>query len=186
MPTTAKCRTAGMLAPPRTCVYSLSVMTNEERKEVVRELLGKGQTLSQILDYLHKEKNDAITYMDLRLLLSEMPDARLPEKEIRKTVPPPESLPSLGAPKDSGAAAAGGDTQIGGGKLSISVDQTPAPGTVLSGYARFASGAKAHWFLDEMGRLGLEPELGSGKATPKDMQEFSTELRRMLQQTGGM
>ena len=57
---------------------------------------------------------------------------------------------------------------------------------MLSGYARFASGAKAHWFLDEMGRLGLEPELGSGKATPKDMQEFSTELRRLLQQTGGM
>jgi hypothetical protein len=160
-------------------------MTNDERKQVVRELLGKGQTLSQILDYLHKEKSDAITYMDLRLLLSEMPDTKLPEEEVRKTVPPPESVTGIGAPKDSGAAA-GGDAQIGGGKLSISVDQTPAPGAMLSGYARFASGAKAHWFLDEMGRLGLEPELGSGKATQKDMQEFSTELRRLLQQTGGM
>ena len=68
------------------------------------------------------------------------------------------------------------------GKLSISVDQTPAPGAMLSGYARFSSGAKAHWFLDEAGRLGVEPELGSGKATQADMQEFSTELRRMLQQ----
>ncbi len=57
---------------------------------------------------------------------------------------------------------------------------------MLSGYARFASGAKAHWFLDEMGRLGLEPELGSSKPTAPDMQEFSAELRRMLQQTGGM
>jgi hypothetical protein len=28
----------------------------------------------------------------------------------------------------------------------------------------------------------MEPELGSGKATQVDMQEFSTELRRMLQQ----
>jgi hypothetical protein len=37
-----------------------------------------------------------------------------------------------------------------------------------------------------MGRLGLEPELGSSKPTPPDMQEFGTELRRMLQQTGGM
>jgi hypothetical protein len=73
-----------------------------------------------------------------------------------------------------------------GGKLSISVDQVPAPGSMLSGYARFSSGAKAHWFLDEMGRLGLEPELGSSKPTPPDMQEFGTELRRMLQQTGGM
>jgi hypothetical protein len=59
---------------------------------------------------------------------------------------------------------------------------TPAPGAMLSGYARFSSGAKAHWFLDEAGRLGMEPELGSGKATQVDMQEFSTELRRMLQQ----
>jgi len=142
-------------------------MTNDERKVVVKELLAKGQTLSQIQDYLRNEKKDSITYMELRLLLSEMPDAKLPEKEILKTVIPPDAKPA---------------TPAAGGKLSISMDQTPAPGSMLSGYARFASGAKAHWFLDEMGRLGLEPELGSSKATQADMQEFSTELRKMLQQ----
>jgi hypothetical protein len=141
-------------------------MTKDERKQVVKELLGQGQTLSQIQDHLRKEKNDSITYMELRLLLSEMPDAKLPEKERPKApVLPPEKTEAKVA-----------------GKLSISVDQTPAPGAMLSGYARFSSGAKAHWFLDEAGRLGLEPELGSGKATQADMQEFSTELRRMLQQ----
>jgi hypothetical protein len=145
---------------------SLFAMTNDERKLVVRELLAKGQTLSQIQDYLRNEKNDSITYMELRLLLSEMPDAKLPEKESVKPVLPPEPKPAAPAT---------------GGKLSISVDQTPAPGSMLSGYARFASGAKAHWLLDEMGRLGVEPELGSEKPTQKDMQEFSTELRKMLQ-----
>jgi hypothetical protein len=143
-------------------------MTNDERKLVVRELLAKGQTLSQIQDFLRNEKNDSITYMELRLLLSEMPDAKLPEKELLKTpVLPPDTKPA--APTAAG------------GKLSISVDQVPAPGSMLSGYARFASGAKAHWLLDEMGRLGVEPELGSEKPTQKDMQEFSTELRKMLQ-----
>jgi hypothetical protein len=143
-------------------------MTNDERKPIVRQLLTEGRTLSQIQDYLTKEKGDSITYMELRLLLSEMPDAKLPEKERPKTpVLPPE--PALAAPA------------TGGGKLSISVDQAPAPGAMLSGYARFSSGAKAHWFLDEMGRLGLEPELGSPKATQADMQEFSVELRKMLQ-----
>jgi hypothetical protein len=160
-------------------------MTNEERKPIVKELLAKGLTLSQIQDYFHKEKNDPIRYMDLRLLLSEMPDAKLPEKELLKTVMPPAApAASVGgkpAPSDAGLPESGG-----GGKLSISVDQTPAPGSMLSGYARFSTGAKAHWFLDEMGRLGLEPELGASKPTEKDMQEFSTELRRMLQQTGGM
>jgi hypothetical protein len=164
-------------------------MTNEERKPIVKELLAKGLTLSQIQDYFHKEKNDPIKYMDLRLLLSEMPDARLPEKELLKTVLPP-TAPAAGAgekfaPNDA-EPAAGSSGPGTGGKLSISVDQVPAAGSMLSGYARFSSGAKAHWFLDEMGRLGLDPELGSGKPTEKDMQEFSTELRRMLQQTGGM
>ena len=142
-------------------------MTNDERKPIVRQLLTEGRTLSQIQDFLTKEKGDSITYMELRLLLSEMPDAKLPEKELLKTVLPPETKPA-------GTAA--------GGKLSISMDQAPAPGAMLSGYVRFTSGAKAHWFLDEMGRLGLEPELGSSKATQTDMQEFSAELRKMLQQ----
>ena len=155
-------------------------MTNEERKPIVKELLAKGLTLSQIQDYFHKEKNDPIKYMDLRLLLSEMPDAKLPEKELLKTVLPPAAS-AVGAEPSAAAPPSGV-----GGKLSISVDQVPAPGSMLSGYARFSSGAKAHWFLDEMGRLGLEPELGSSKPTEKDMQEFSMELRRMLQQTGGV
>lgn len=149
-------------------------MTTEERKEIVRKLLAEGQTLSQIQDYLCKEKGDSITYMELRILLSEMPDAKLPEKEQPKAPPPAAAAPSEPVSLTPEPA----------GKLSISVDQIPAPGAMLSGYARFASGAKAHWFLDEMGRLGLEPELGSGKATQKDMQEFATELKRMLQQGG--
>ena len=164
-------------------------MTNEERKPIVKELLAKGLTLSQIQDYFHKEKNDPIKYMDLRLLLSEMPDAKLPEKELLKTVLPP-AVPAAvasGTFAPNAAEPAAGLPEPGtGGKLSISVDQVPAPGSMLSGYARFSSGAKAHWFLDEMGRLGLEPELGSSKPTPPDMQEFGVELRRMLQQTGGM
>lgn len=160
-------------------------MTNEERKTIVGQLLAKGLTLSQIQDHLHKEKSDPITYMDLRLLLSEMPDAKLPEKETPKTVLPAASSGAKAAPKDLASPPEVKDPAVGG-RLSISVDQMPAPGSMLSGYARFSSGAKAHWFLDDMGRLGLEPELGTGKPTQADMQEFSTELRRMLQQAGGM
>jgi hypothetical protein len=175
-------------SPIPACILQ-AVMTNEERKSIVGELLAKGQTLSQIQDYLHKEKNDPITYMDLRLLLSEMPNAKLPEKEPRKTVLPtsgtPASAGTKAAPKDLASPAATKEPTAGG-RLSISVDQMPAPGSMLSGYARFSSGARAHWFLDEMGRLGIDPELGAGKPTQADMQEFSSELRRLLQQTGGM
>jgi hypothetical protein len=155
-------------------------MTNEERKPIVKELLAKGQTLSQIQDTLRNEKGDSITYMELRLLLSEMPDAKLPEKELLKPVLPPSVDADAGLTPKAAVVA-----EPSGGKLSISIDQIPSPGAMLSGYARFSSGAKGHWFLDERGRLGLDPELGSAKPTEQDMQEFTTELRRLLQQTGG-
>ena len=156
-------------------------MTNEERKPIVMRLLAEGRSLSEIQEYLIREKNDRLTYMDLRLLLSEMPDAKLPEKEPMKA-PPMPTTPPPGAAKGgkAGAVPAGGP-----GKLSISVDQTPQPGCVLSGYARFGSGAKAHWMLDDMGRLGLDPELGSAKPNATDMQEFTVELRRLLERSGG-
>jgi hypothetical protein len=164
-------------------------MTNEERKEIVKKLLAEGRTLSEVQNYLYKEKGDSITYMALRLLLSEMPDIKLPEKEPLK--PASTAMPSSALDASAGLApkrsepAAPQKAQEAGGKLSISVDQIPQPGCVLSGFARFSSGAKAHWFLDEMGRLGLEPELGSEKPTQADMKEFSSELRRMLEQAGG-
>ena len=157
-------------------------MTNDERKKIVRELLAKGQTLSQIQDHLSKQHNDSVTYMELRLLLSEMPDAKLPEKEVPKPTPALDAANAAVGAKSAGPASPLGEPAAPGGKLSISVDQMPAPGSMLSGYARFSSGAKGHWFLDETGRLGLEPELGSAKPTQADMQEFSTELRKMLQQ----
>jgi hypothetical protein len=115
--------------------------------------------------------------MELRLLLSEMPDVALPEKEAPK--PPPPAEPTV--PSKTEAKPVANPNQ----KLSISVEQVPAPGSMLSGFARFSSGAKAHWFLDQTGRLGVEPELGSDKPTQQDMQEFTAELRRMLQ-SGGM
>ena len=156
--------------PGRLSVLSVT-MTNDERKVIVRQLLQEGRTLSQIQDYLRKEKGDSIMYMELRMLLSEIPDAKLPEKEFSKPVLPPPAPTAAGTP--DGAPAS---------KLSISMDQMPAPGSMISGYARFSSGAKAHWFVNETGQLGMEPELGTGKPTPADMQEFTTELRRMLQQ----
>jgi hypothetical protein len=153
-------------------------MTNEERKEIIQKLLTEGRTLSEILDYLHREKSDSITYMEMRLLLSEMPNAKLPEKEV----PKPPAASAAPSAIESATAKPDAPTQTAGGKLSISVDQIPQPGSMLSGYARFGSGAKAHWMLDEMGRLGVEPELGSSKPTTQDMKEFTNELRRLLQQ----
>ncbi|MCX7916224.1 MAG: hypothetical protein N3A53_07985, partial [Verrucomicrobiae bacterium] len=102
---------------------------------------------------------------------------KLPEKEPPRAVPSTPAASTVADKKAGSTSGAGASA----GQLSISVDQTPPPGALLSGYARFASGAKAHWFVDELGRLGIEPELGSSKPTQADMQEFTRELRRLLE-----
>jgi len=44
----------------------------------------------------------------------------------------------------------------------------------------FASGAKAEWFLDPSGRLGLNPAKGSSKPTEDDLVAFQEELQAKL------
>ena len=167
-------------------------MDNTERKQIVAQLLKEGRKPSEIQDYLRKEKGDSITYMELRMLLSEM-EAKLPEEPSKpftplkaspltsSTPPAPQQSKPRGkgqpAPPPSQSAAAGPR-----GKTSVAVDDMPQPGSMLSGRVRFGSGAKALWFMDETGRIGLDPELGTGKPDQQDMQEFQTELRRILEQ----
>ena len=56
-------------------------MTNENKS--CDQLLKEGRTLSEIQDYLRKEKGDSITYMELRLLLSETPDVKFRRRSRR-------------------------------------------------------------------------------------------------------
>lgn len=167
-------------------------MDNSERKQIIAQLLKEGRKLSDIQDYLRKEKGDAITYMELRMLLAEM-EAKLPDQPSEhftplkespitaKTQPPPggKGQPApLESPKKAGGPR---------GKTSVAVDHAPPHGAVLSGRVNFGSGAKALWIMDEMGRIGLEPELGSGRPDQQDMQEFQDELRKIIEQAqGGM
>src|SRR5258708_6199409 len=103
-------------------------MTNEDRKPIVKQLLAEGRTLSEIQDFLQKQKGDSITYMELRLLLSEMPDAKLPEKETPKATP--FNMGAASAPRPGPASTPAPAPAAGTAKLSISVDQMPQPGAM--------------------------------------------------------
>lgn len=163
-------------------------MDTNERKEIVAKLLKEGRRLSEIQDYLHKEKGDSITYMELRMLLAEM-EAKLPNESSHTFAPlkptgvinqPPG--PAAAPVKDKLAPAGTAPKPGARGRTTVAVDAAPPPGAVLSGRVNFGSGAKALWLMDDYGRIGLEPELGSGKPDQQDMQEFQVELRRLLEE----
>ena len=64
------------------------------------------------------------------------------------------------------------------GKTVVEVNRLTRPGVAMHGSVKFASGAKADWILDQMGRVGFEKSEGS--PTPEDIQEFQEELQKSL------
>ncbi len=146
-------------------VQGLSV---EERNRLIAEQLNQGVSLGEIQKLLEQEHGVKMTYMELRLLASELENvdwSRQPETSFK--VKPMDS--------ETGAAA-----DPGGGRTKVTVSQLARPGAAMSGSVDFASGAKAEWFLGNDGRLGLQPESGSEKPTEEDIREFQEELQKVV------
>ena len=62
-------------------------------------------------------------------------------------------------------------------KAQVSINKLIRPGASLSGDVTFASGAKGEWWVDERGRLGLNPAAGSAKPTQDDVLDFQQALQ---------
>lgn len=174
-------------------------MNKDEIKRFIAERVAQGVSLSVIQDELNG-KGVKMTFMELRLIASEIDSAEL-EKLDRKTAPaqpqavagtpeapqpqpedafpedepvPPAEAPEA-APEEP-APAAGSAPR---GPTVVEVSKLAMPGTVMNGSVKFGSGVTADWFLDQMGRLGLDNVVG-GKPDKTDIEEFQIELRKKL------
>lgn len=163
-------------------------MTQEEIKSFIAEGIAQGLSLSKIQDAL-AEKGTHVTYMEIRLLASEIETAQLeklnkPKPKQEKPVPPPapqgleeEDDEDLSAPEDDLAedpASPAGQT----GKTTVELSPIAKPGTVANGSVKFGSGVTADWYLDQTGRLGLSNS--TGKPTETDIMEFQDELQKLF------
>ncbi len=161
-------------------------MNRNEVKKIVFDNLQKGISLSDIQKLLH-EKGEIITFLDLRLLASEIENLDWKElageKEVPHPIPPKDekAAEKATAAADDEAVIAGDKGEWTGG-TKVEISKLTRPGVALSGSVTFASGVKADWFVDQMGRLGLEKS--TGKPTPEDIQEFQVELQKNLQGMG--
>ena len=138
-------------------------MTKDELKKKIAELLNRGDSLADIQNVLDKEFNEKMTFMDLRVLASELEDIDWTKDEE------PDEDPDADSDKKSD------DTE---GKTVVEISKLQRPGIALSGSVKFASGASAEWVLDQMGRLGFEKS--DGKPTEEDLKEFQEELQRTV------
>jgi len=148
-------------------------MNTEELNLFIAEQLAQGLSLSEVQKSLADEHDVQMTYLELRLVAADLEvdwskhDKVIPEPEESQTPPLAEPVAEQGAV----------------GTTEITVSKLVRPGASMSGDVKFASGAKGEWFVDAMGRLGLNPAPDSPKPTENDIQEFQVELQRKL--TGG-
>lgn len=142
-------------------------MDLEQRNAFIAARLNEGKSLSDVQKLLTAEGVN-MTYLDLRLLAADL--------QVNWQKQDPAVVAKKEKPVDPDAAAKGAKTS----GTTVSVNKLVRPGAAMSGDVSFASGAKAEWYLDTYGRVGLNPAPGSGKPTEEDIREFQAELQRKI------
>lgn len=152
-------------------------MQKEEIKSLVATLLNKGISLSDIQKQLQSEHAVKMTFLDLRLIASEIESVDWSKQKADMNAKKAEEK-AKEEKKKKETNLEDVEEDIGGGKTVVEVSKLTRPGSVANGSVKFASGAKADWVLDQYGRLGLDkPE---GEPTPEDLKEFQAELQKLL------
>lgn len=171
------------------------MMTQQEIKAFIADGIAQGLSLSKIQDAL-TGKGTHITYMELRLLASEIDVSQLEKLDKPKAKPAapaePAPVPGMNAGMEEGddeeltppeaaapaAEEAAPEAAPAAGKTVVEVNPIAKPGFLAHGSVKFASGVTADWFLDQDCRLGLSNN--SGKPTETDIMEFQKELQKVL------
>lgn len=134
-------------------------------KTIISELLEKGESLGNILKILDTEYSTKMTFLDLRLLASEIENIDWSMSEEEPVVEDSDDDRNK-------------KTEDSAGKTVVEINRLARPGVAMHGSVKFASGASADWILDQTGRLGFEKSEGS--PSPEDIKEFQEELQKAL------
>ena len=142
---------------------------SDEQKAAISEWIEKGAGLSEIQKRLKEEFQISITYLEARLLAD---DLKLRLKEIERETPKP--APIEPEPVETPVP----------GKVAVTIDQITRPGSIISGKVVFSDGEKAEWYLDQTGRLGLNPTTPGYRPNQNDVMSFQVELEKLARSQG--
>ena len=167
-------------------------------KRFMAQELENGKSLSEIQQLVNEKFSQRMTYMEIRILASELESVdwkaldprakaeaakKAKEEEEAKRTAAADAEPGGDIPDESGAAA-GAPADAPAGKTVVELSKLARPGMMLSGTVKFASGSTAEWYVDNMGRLGLE-NLKGDKPTPEDIEAFQVELENVARKAMG-
>lgn len=141
-----------------------------EIKRFMAQKLEEGESLSDIQKLVNEAFGTRMTFMDIRILASELEDVDWDALD-----PAPAPAPEKKEPAEGEASA----PAAGDGGTVVEISKLVRPGTALSGTVRFRNGATADWYVDSYGRLGIENLQGENPGE-EDVRDFQTELQKQL------
>ena len=114
-----------------------------------------------------------------------------PRRGTSSSGTPDSGTPDSGPASDDGTSAApkrydldAPDGTPPASDLTVEVDALTIPGTFASGAVTFSDGTKAKWYLDQLGRLGLDDVPPGYRPSPGDAALFQSRLVEALRARG--
>ena len=145
---------------------------SSDQIESLKGWAASGDQLPAIQGKLKSEFDLNATYMDTRFLVLDLGIDLASEEEESK-----EDAAEADPTEVLEKAAAGGD-----GTVSVELDSVTRPGAMVSGRITFSDGEKAAWFIDQMGRPGLDTDTAGYRPSEEDLMEFEKQLRDLMAQ----
>ncbi len=136
---------------------------SDDQKNAIRQWAEDGATMADIQKQMNEQWQIRVTYMDTRFLILDLGITLKPEVKEE----PKKEEPVLDE-----AEAVGG--------VQVTQDEIVIPGMMFSGKVRFSDGEKALWYVDNTGRLGLDPDTAGYRPVQEDIMAFQNELKQML------
>lgn len=153
---------------------------SDDQIKQIQAWADEGDGIPEIQKKLRDEFELRVTYLETRFLLEdlkiELRPAPLPEPEAK---PVEEALPETVTEGDDSL-----DEGPGEGDVKVSLDTLLRPGALISGKVDFGGGNKVSWWLDQMGRLGMDPVAPGFRPSEQQMIAFQRELRVVIQKSG--
>lgn len=138
----------------------------DDQKSAILRWIEEGAGPSEIQKRLKEEFSVGLTYLETRLLADDLKlNFKDPEPD---PTPAPEAEEPVAPP----------------GTVSVTIDQITRPGAMISGRATFSDGETAAWYLDQSGRLGLDPSTAGYRPSEPDVVAFQAELEKLARKQG--
>ncbi|MBK1830554.1 hypothetical protein JIN77_07440 [Verrucomicrobiaceae bacterium R5-34] len=158
----------------------------EEQVDSIKSWAAEGAQLADIQKRMEDEMEIRLTYMDTRFLVL---DLGIELRNLAEEAKQKEAEEAAADPAQAGNAddLTEDDLEIlpptpqGSGAVRVTVDEIARPGVMASGRVTFADGNGGMWYVDEGGRLGIDPDVDGYRPTEADVLAFQRELQATME-----